>query len=165
MPPGDCYTAAVKSQARLAAVVRILTGALFTASGYGKVTGSFVHGAFLKSAQEMAREGWPFWGSFLRSVVLPHASVFGWVVAIAEFALGVLLLIGFLTRVAVLGGVLLLFSILLGQSYVPGSSWLGWITAGLTTKFAILLLLAIAAAGYGAWGLDGRRKKVRPGFR
>jgi len=155
----------VKSEARLAAAVRILTGILFIASGYGKLTGAFVRGGFLKSAQQMAREGWPFWGSFLRSVVLPHPAVFAWIVAIGEFTLGVLLLIGLLTRAAAVGGVLLLFSILLGQSYVPGSSWPGWITAGLTTKFSVLLLMAIAAAGYGAWGLDGRRRGVRPGFR
>ena len=155
----------MKSEARLAAVVRILTGILFIASGYGKLTGSFVRDGFVKSAQQMAREGWPFWGSFLRSVVLPHPSVFAWIVAIGEFTLGVFLLIGLLTRAAAVGGVLLLFSILLGQSYVPGSRWPEWITAGLTTKFAVLLLLAIAAAGHGAWGLDGRRRRVRLGFR
>jgi uncharacterized membrane protein YphA (DoxX/SURF4 family) len=150
---------------RLAALARILTGALFFALGYGKATGKFVHGGLAKSAQEMARTAWPFWGSFLRTVVVPQANLFGWVVAIAELLLGVALLLGFFTRIAAAAGVLFLLTILLGQSYVPGSPWQEWITAGLTTKFALLLLLLLSAAGHGAWGLDGRRRRVRPGFR
>jgi uncharacterized membrane protein YphA (DoxX/SURF4 family) len=82
-------------------------------------------------------------------------------VALGELALGIALLVGFLTRVAAAGGLLLLLTILLGQTYVPGSSWVTWVTAGLTTKFAILLLLLILAVGHAAWGLDGRSKKLR----
>ena len=154
-----------KAAARLAGLVRIAAGVLFVAEGFGKATGKFVQGGFAKSASGMAAESWPLWKSFLNSVVVPHASLFAWVVALGELAVGIGLLLGFLTRVAASGGVLLLLTILLGQTYVPGSSWTGWVTAGLTTKFAILLLLLIAAVGYGAWGVDGRRKKVRVGFR
>jgi thiosulfate dehydrogenase [quinone] large subunit len=154
-----------RGSTRLAALVRILTGALFIAEGLGKITGKFVQGGFAKSASGMEAESWPFWKAFLTSVVIPHASLFGWVVAIGELLVGIALLLGFLTRLAAASGVLLLLMILLGQTYVPGSSWAGWIIAGLTTKFAILLLLSIAAAGHAAWGVDGRRKKIRPGFR
>ena|SRR5215470_16228314 len=150
--------------ARLAALVRMLTGVIFIASGYGKATGPFVKGGFAKSAEQLARDGWPFWSAFLKSTVLPHAEVFGWIVALGELAVGIGLLLGFLTRIAAVCGALLLLTILLGQSYVPGSTWDHWITAGLTTKFALLLLLLIAAIGYAAWGLDGvvrRPKHVR----
>jgi uncharacterized membrane protein YphA (DoxX/SURF4 family) len=82
-------------------------------------------------------------------------------VALGELALGIALVIGFLTRVAAACGLLLLLTILLGQTYVPGSSWVNWVTAGLTTKFAILLLLLILAVGHAAWGLDGRSKTLR----
>jgi len=154
-----------RGSAHLAALVRILTGVLFIAEGMGKATGKFVQGGFAKSASGMEPESWPFWKAFLTSVVVPHASLFAWVVAIGELLLGIGLLLGIFTRIAAALGVPLLLAILLGQTYVPGSSWEGWITAGLTTKFAILLLLLIAAVGYGAWGVDGRRKKIRPGFR
>lgn len=151
---------------RLAALVRIVTGVLFVAEGYGKISGRFVRGGFAASAAAMRAEAWPFWRSFLMSVVLPHAAVFAWVIALGELALGIALLVGLWTRIAALAGALLMLTILLGQSYVSGSPWAGWITAGLTTKFALLLLLLIAAVGHGAWGLDGRRRaKVRPGFR
>jgi thiosulfate dehydrogenase (quinone) large subunit len=157
-------SAPMNAGARLAAVVRILAGVLFIASGFGKATGPFVRGGFAKSAEQLARDGWPFWGSFLKSVVLPRAEIFGWIVAVGELAVGIGLLLGFLTRIAAVSGALLLVAILLGQSCVPGTSWDHWITAGLTTKFALLLLLLIAAVGYAAWGLDGilrRPKHVR----
>lgn len=154
----------MKAGARLAAVVRILTGVLFIALGFGKVTGPFVRGGFAKSAEQLAREGWPFWGSFLKSFVLPRAEVFGWIVGLGELAVGIGLLLGFLTRIAAVSGALLLVAILLGQSYVPGATWDHWITAALPTKLGLLLLLLIAAVGYAAWGLDGvvrRPKHVR----
>jgi uncharacterized membrane protein YphA (DoxX/SURF4 family) len=154
-----------RAQARLAAIARVLTGVIFIAEGFGKITGKFVQGGFAKSASGMETESWPFWKALLTSVVVPHASLFAWVVAIGELLLGIALVLGVLTRIAAAAGILLLMTILLGQTYVPGSSWAGWITAGLTTKFAILLLLLIAAVGYGAWGVDGRRKRIRPGFR
>ena len=52
-----------------------------------------------------------------------------------------------------------MLTILLGQSYPGRGSDAGikWITAGLTTKFAMLLLLLLAAADAGrVWGLDAR---------
>jgi uncharacterized membrane protein YphA (DoxX/SURF4 family) len=154
-----------RGQLRLAALVRIATGVLFIAEGFGKITGKFVQGGFAKSAATMESESWPFWRAFLASVVVPHASLFAWVVAIGELLLGIGLLLGLFTRWAAAAGVMLLLTILLGQTYAPGASWTGWVTAGLTTKFGMLLLLLIAAVGYGAWGVDGRRKKIRPGFR
>ncbi len=144
-------------ETRLAALTRIATGAVFFAAGYGKVTGEFVRGGFARSASEMVGHSWPFWGAFLRSAVLPNASVFGWIVALGELAVGIGLLLGFLTRVAATGGALLTLGILLGQSYVRGSSWNEWITAGLTTKFALLLLVLLAVTPVGrTWSLDAR---------
>src|SRR5450759_4157595 len=147
-------------EARLAAAVRIATGALFVAEGAGKLAGGFVHGGFASSVEEMVRASWPFWKSILRSMVLPHAGVFGWVFAFAELAVGIGLLLGFAARAAAAGGAALMVAILLGQSYVPGAKGDKWITAGLTTKFALLLLLLILASNAGrVWGIDGRLKK------
>lgn len=147
-------------QARLAAAVRIVTGAIFVAEGYGKLTGDFVRGGFARSASEMAHQAWSFWRAFLESVVVPRAGVFGWIFALGELAVGIGLLLGLFSRVAAAGGAVQMFTILLGQSYVPGESWEKWITAGLTTKFALLLLvLLLAADAGGVWALDSRLKK------
>jgi thiosulfate dehydrogenase [quinone] large subunit len=148
-------------EARVAAAVRIATGVLFVAEGAGKIAGDFVRGGFARSAAEMAQQSWPFWKSVLQSVVLPRAAVFGWVFALGELAVGIGLLLGLFTRVAAAGGAVLMLTILLSQSYVPGGSWEKWITAGLTTKFALLLLLLLLAADTGrVWALDARLKKT-----
>jgi thiosulfate dehydrogenase [quinone] large subunit len=148
--------------ARLAALVRILTGAIFVAEGMGKILGPFVRGGFAKATTEMLPQAWPFWRALLRSFVLPHASAFGWIVAIGELAVGMALLLGLWTRLAAAGGAALMLSILLSQSDPgAGASWDRWITAGLPTKFALLLLLLLAAADAGrVWGADARRIPV-----
>lgn len=146
---------------RLTAVVRILTGILFVAEGLSKVTGDFVTGEFAKEAPQIAARSFPFWRHFLETAVVPHAAVFAWVVALGELAVGLGLIAGLLTRVAAGGGALLMLSIALGAARpAAGASWDDWITAGLTSKFACLLLLALLAADAGrVWGLDGRRRK------
>lgn len=145
------------------AVARILTGLIFIAEGWAKLAGDFVRGGFAKSVREIALENaWPFWSSFLHKVVAPKPTPFAWLFAVAELALGIALAIGMLTRLAAGGGVLLMLILLLGQTNVSGSSWDKWVTAGLTAKFALLLLglLFLADAGR-VWGLDGLRKAPR----
>jgi uncharacterized membrane protein YphA (DoxX/SURF4 family) len=151
--------------ARGAALIRIATGAIFVAEGYSKITGPFVRGGFGKNAQEIAAKAWPVWGRFLHAVVIPNAAAVAWLVAAGELAVGLGLLAGVWTRWASAGGALLVLSFLLGQFYVPGGSWSDWVTAGLPSKFAILLLCLIGLVDAGrVWGLDGRRKG-RKGFR
>lgn len=144
---------------RVAALVRILTGILFLTLGAEKVLGAFTHGGFAKGARVMLPSSWPFWRSFLESVVLPRAAVFAWVVAVSELAIGLALVLGLWTRQAAVAGSLLMVTVLLGQSYAgPKAPWDQWITSGLATRFALLLLLALAASDAGrVWGFDGRR--------
>lgn len=149
------------------AIVRILTGVLFVAEGWGKIAGQFVRGGFADSVRETASEGaWPFWSSFLRGVVLPNASAFAWFFALAELALGIALVLGLLTRPAAVGGMLLMLILLLGQTNVGPADWTRWVTAGLTSKFALLLLWLIFLADAGrAWGLDARLRGRKRSFR
>src|SRR5512144_544510 len=146
------------------AVVRILTGVVFVAEGWAKIAGAFVRGGFAESVREAASgKAWPFWSSFLHRVVLPNAGAFAWFFALAELALGLALLLGLLTRPAAAGGVVLMLILLLGQTNVAGSSWDQWVTAGLTAKFALLLLgiLFLTDAGR-VWGMDAKLRKPRP---
>jgi uncharacterized membrane protein YphA (DoxX/SURF4 family) len=102
--------------ARLAALVRILTGAIFVAEGMGKILGPFVRGGFAKATTEMLPQAWPFWRALLRSFELPHASAVGWIVAIGELAVGIALLLGLLTPFAAAGVAALKRSIRHSQS-------------------------------------------------
>ena len=146
---------------RLTAVVRILTGLLFVAEGLSKLAGDFVSGGFARHAPAIAAGSFPFWRHFLEATVVPHAGILAWVIALGEFAVGLGLLVGFLTRIAAAGGALLMLSIALGEAKPgPGASWDDWITSGLTPKLACLLLLLLFAVGAGAWSLDGRRRKA-----
>jgi thiosulfate dehydrogenase [quinone] large subunit len=145
---------------RTAALVRILTGLLFTAEGLSKLSGDFVRGGFAKHAGRIAAGSFPFWKQFLETTVVPHADAFGWVIALGELAVGVGLLAGFLTRAASAGGALLMLTVALGEVKPgPGAAWDDWITSGLTPKLAFLLLVLLCAVNPGkVWGLDGRRR-------
>jgi uncharacterized membrane protein YphA (DoxX/SURF4 family) len=146
---------------RAAAIVRILTGALFVAEGLSKTTGGFVRGEFAEPARRMAEATFPFWKRFLEAVVLPNASVFAWLIALGELAVGVALIAGFQTRTAAVAGALLMFSIVLGAARPdPGASWGDWITAGLTPKLALLLFVLLASTNPAAvWSVDARRPR------
>ena len=145
---------------KAAAIIRILTGIIFIAEGWGKIAGNFLRGGFAESTRETAAEAWPFWSAFLRGVVLPNASAFGWFFAAAELALGIGLLVGLLTRAAAVGGMLLMAIILLGQTNVGPAGWERWVTAGLSAKFALLLLGMIFLVDAGSvWGIDARLRK------
>jgi len=148
---------------RTAAIVRILTGALFAAGGLSKISGSFVRGGFASRVGSIAADAFPFWRRFLEAAVVPRAGLFAWVIALGELAVGIGLLLGFLTRVAAGGGALLTLAIALGQARPePAAPWGDWITSGLTPKFACLLLILLFAVNPGTvWGLDGSRRGRR----
>ena len=148
----------MSSGARLAALVRIATGILFVTLGAEKILGGFVRGGFAKSLPTMYKESWPFWRAFLESVVAPRAGAFAWTVAALELVVGLALLLGLWTRSAAFLGAVLMLTILLAQSWVPGAPWDRWLTAGLATRFALLLLVLLGATDSGrVWGIDGRR--------
>jgi thiosulfate dehydrogenase [quinone] large subunit len=153
--------------AHAVAIVRVLTGVIFVAEGWGKIAGEFVRGGFAESVRKTAADGaWPFWSSFLRSVVLPNASAFAWFFAAAELALGIALVLGLLTRAAAVGGILLMVILLLGQTNVGRADWTRWVTAGLTSKFALLLLWLLLLTDAGrAFSLDARLRERKRSFR
>jgi uncharacterized membrane protein YphA (DoxX/SURF4 family) len=149
---------------RTAAVVRILTGVMLIALGWGKITGDFVKTGFAEDTRQIAAETWPFWQAFLEKSVLPNAPAFAWALALAEIGVGLGLVFGLFTRVAAAGGVALMATILIGTGRgESGASWDKWVTAGMTAKFTLLLLLLIFAVDAGkVWGLDGKiRRKPR----
>jgi len=136
-------------------VVRLWVGWQWLEAGYGKVTnpvwvgdkagvaiGGFVQGALEKAGGEHpAVQGW--YADFLQGVVLPNATVFSYMVAFGEVAVGLGLILGILTGIAAFFGVLMNTNFLLAGTVsinpilaLPG----------------ILLVLAWRNAGW--FGLD-----------
>jgi len=153
----------VASPPRSVAFARILTGLIFFCEGYGKVTGTFVHGGFAKSAARMAAEGFPFWRPVLQRVVLVHPAPFAWAIALGELAIALSLLTGLLVRWSCAGGILMMLVIGFGSSW-PGADahWYQYVTAWLAQAACALLFLIFASADAGRlWGLDARRRRPR----
>jgi uncharacterized membrane protein YphA (DoxX/SURF4 family) len=94
------------------------------------------------AAHGVAAYSW--WGTFLHSFVVPNASWIAVVVAFAEFAIGIALAIGFLTPLACLGSLLLLFT------YVMSG------TASVCAFYALFAIVILATWRTSSWiGVDG----------
>jgi thiosulfate dehydrogenase [quinone] large subunit len=136
-------------------VVRIWVGLQWIEAGYGKVTNpawvgekagagltGFVMGALEKaSGEHPAVQGW--YADFLQNVVLPNASVFSYMVAFGEVAVGLGLILGMLTGIAAFFGVLMNTNFLLAGTVS---------TNPILALPGILLVLAWRNAGW--FGLD-----------
>jgi len=158
--------------------LRLFLAALFAFAGYAK----FSYPRFFdpdspngfKSAVDAARDNTPIGG--LMGPLADHASFFGHLTAIAEIAIGLGLLVGLLTRLAALGGMVLTTMIVLsinwgGVKEYTGSS--GWFTSA---EIAIAAALSVfLLGGAGPLALDNlfvrarERQRARddaePGFR
>lgn len=158
--------------------LRLFLAALFGFAGYAK----FSYPRFFdpdspngfKSAVDAARDNTPIGG--LMGPLADHASFFGHLTAIAEIAIGLGLLVGLLTRLAALGGMVLTTMIVLsinwgGVKEYTGSS--GWFTSAEIVIAAALSVYLLG--GPGPLALDNlfvrarERQRARddaePGFR
>lgn len=136
-------------------VVRIWVGLQWIEAGYGKVTNpawvgdkagagltGFVMGALEKaSGEHPAVQGW--YADFLQNVVLPNATIFSYMVAFGEVAVGLGLILGMLTGIAAFFGVLMNTNFLLAGTVS---------TNPILALPGILLVLAWRNAGW--FGLD-----------
>lgn len=141
-------------------VIRVYVGYQWLEAGLGKISnpawvganagtaiGGFFQGAIAKATGDHpAVQGW--YASFLESVAVPNAVFFSYLIAFAEFAVGVALILGLFTTLAAFGGALMNLNFML---------------AGTTSTNPILYTLAILllAAGANA-GLIGLDRWVRP---
>jgi thiosulfate dehydrogenase [quinone] large subunit len=153
-PPTTAAAAAAPRRSRLAnswAVVpmRLFLAALFGFAGYAKLTypGFFSDSSPIgfRATIEAARTGTPVGGAL--KPLVDHASLFGHVSAYAELAIGAGLLVGCLTRLAALGGMVLTTLIVLsidwgGVKQYTGSS--GWYTS---VDIAVAVALTVFVFG------------------
>src|ERR1035438_3654455 len=96
--------------------MRIWLGVMWIQAGVSKLWGAenpaFMHngGAGVAGFASHGVAAYSWWGSFLHSFVVPNAGWIGVVVAVSEFAIGVCLALGFLTPLAALSSLALLFT-------------------------------------------------------
>lgn len=109
------------------ALVRIFMGIFWIAHALPKFTTGFFMppgGIFGKMAQSGAANSTGAYHDLLVNVVIPNIDVFANIVRFGEMLVGVLLLLGLLTRLGGLGGMLLLANYMLVQGEM--SSLQGW---------------------------------------
>jgi len=158
------------------AVLRIFVGLIFFANGFAKLTGERVvtigwyRGVLIVRDEARnildfevnKRNGTGTMVPYLKHVVndfiLPNWDRFQWVVTYTEVGVGLLLILGFLTRGTALIG--LLFQLFLALVYASSSRWM----FEQPHEYIPLFILAIVPAGR-YWGIDGLLLRDRPSLR
>ncbi|HQT99241.1 MAG TPA: DoxX family protein [Acidimicrobiales bacterium] len=130
--------------------MRVWLGVMWIQAGVSKLWGAenpaFLHnhGAAVAGFASHGVPAYSWWGSFLRSFVVPNAGWIGIVVAVGEFAIGVALVLGLFTRLAAVGSLALLFT------YVMSGA------ASVCAFYALIALVLLATWRTSSWiGIDG----------
>ena len=136
--------------------MRVWLGIMWIQAGVAKLWGAenpaFLHnnGAGVAGFASHGTAAYSWWGTFLHGFVVPNAGWIGVLVAVAEFAVGIALVLGFFTRIAALGSLALLFT------YVMSG------TASVCAFYALFAIVVLATWRTSSWiGLDG----VMAGYR
>jgi thiosulfate dehydrogenase [quinone] large subunit len=139
-----------KSGALVWNAMRIWLGVMWLQAGIAKIWGAenpaFLHngGAGVAGFAGHGAAAYSWWATFLHSFVVPNAGWIAILVAVAEFAIGVALALGFLTPLACLGSLLLLFT------YVMSG------TASVCAFYALFAIVILAMWRTSSWiGVDG----------
>jgi thiosulfate dehydrogenase [quinone] large subunit len=140
--------------------MRIWLGIMWIQAGTSKLWGAenpaFLHhgGAGVAGFATHGTAAYTWWHSFLTGFVVPNAGWIAVLVAVAEFAIGVALVLGLFTRLAALGSLVLLFTyVMSGTASV----------CGFYALFALVLLATWRTSSWiGAGGLiAGYRQRRR----
>ncbi|MBN9392088.1 MAG: Rieske 2Fe-2S domain-containing protein [Chloroflexi bacterium] len=105
-------------------------------------------------------------GGFLTTVAVPNATLFGWLTALGEVAIGLGTLAGLFSRVAALAGMVLSLSLWLSASWATDPFYLGS-----DLPYAMFFLVLAVGGPHPVWSLDGqisrwlarRKAAVEPG--
>jgi thiosulfate dehydrogenase [quinone] large subunit len=136
--------------------VRVWVGCMWVQAGWSKVFGAenpyFLHnnGAGVAGFAGHGAAAYSWWASILHSFVVPNASWIAVLVAFGELAIGLGLVVGFLTRTAAVCSLLLLFTYIMSG------------TASVCAFYALCALIVLATWRTSTWiGVDG----IISGFR
>lgn len=128
-------------------IVRLYVGIKWIQAGWGKITGGFDASGFLNFAISNATgerpsvQGW--YATFLESFALPNVGLFNFLVPYGEFFVGLGLILGMFTTVALYGGAFMNLNFLLA----------GTVSTNPILYTLAIILLAVRPASY-RWGVD-----------
>ena len=129
-------------------LLRVYLGVVFLIAGVPKLQGDFATGLTAFLEQRAMEQSHPFYRGFLQEVVLPNTQLFATLVTGGEVLVGVLLVLGLLTRLSATVALLLTLNYMLAKGAWP------WMPSSNDAAFAaISLALVIGAAGR-TLGLD-----------
>jgi thiosulfate dehydrogenase (quinone) large subunit len=138
------------------ALLRVYLGAVFLIAAIAKLRADFTSGfrGFLEgTAPERSHV---FYQGFLQDVVLPNAQLFAALVTWGELLVGLLLILGLMTRLSAAAALLLTLNYMFAKGAWP------WTSSSSDAAFAaISLALMIGAAGR-TFGLDSMLAKRWP---
>lgn len=155
-------SASPASNHRAIAFLRITVGLLFLVFGEYKVFGAqfTLGGGFQFWINKFLTEGaYPFMAPVLRTFVLPHATPIAFLVAYGEFAIGLALLLGLLTRPASLAGFVFMLTLLFSSDY-PGAHAPLWQYFGSSLShsvFALCFLTFLFGDSEAVWSISAWR--------
>ena len=128
-------------------VLRVWLGIQWLKAGWGKAMGGFDAAGFINGAIEKATgdhpavQGW--YAAFLKGFALPNVEVFNFLIAWGEVAVGLGLILGTFTTIALYAGAFMNLNFLLA----------GTVSTNPILFTAAIILLAMGTAAY-AWGVD-----------
>ncbi|WP_108670528.1 DoxX family protein [Peribacillus acanthi] len=128
-------------------ILRVWLGIEWLKAGWGKVTGEFDSGGFMKGAiakatgEHPAVQGW--YAAFLENFALPNAELFSFLVAWGEVLVGIGLILGAATIPALLAGAFMNLNFLLAGT-----------TSTNPMLYTVAIILLFVGAGAYRFGLD-----------
>jgi thiosulfate dehydrogenase (quinone) large subunit len=154
-------TSTEKTNERALAFLRIAVGIFFVVLAEYKVFGTefTLGGGFRSSVQSFLSQGeaYPFMRPLLGLMLAHGTLVMAFLVAYGEFAIGLSLIVGVLSRLASVFGFALMVGIWLSSGY-PGAHaafWMYWGASLSQTVFALCFLVLVFGRAEECWSLRG----------
>jgi len=151
---------------RALAFLRIGVGVFFLIFAQYKIlaTQFTLHGGFQFWINKFLTEGgaYPFMIPILRDFVLPHATPIAFLVAYAELAIGLALLLGVFVRPASIAGLIFMLTLLFSSDY-PGPSAPLWQYFGASLShsvFALCFLTFLFGDAGSVWSIRGGKRQA-----